>query len=307
MVNMRLVFLGTSAAAPTADRGLSSIALSRGNELLLFDAGEGMQRNFIRARLGMNKKMKIFVTHMHADHCVGLLGLLQTMSLQGRQTCIDIYGQTQLAQFIKESARIINFLLTFDVNIHVIKREGPVVIENDYEVTCCAANHSVPAYAYCLKEFDRPGKFNVSEAKRLGIPEGKLYNELQHGRDIVFNGKIVKSSQTTGPPRCGRKIGISGDTRPTEKLQAFFKNCDLLVFESTFSSDDYPKAVESFHSTSAEAATLAKAAKVRKLFLTHFSSRYSKTLDLIKQAMKIHGNVEAAEDLRSFEIPYADN
>jgi ribonuclease Z len=304
---MRLVFLGTSAAAPTAERGLASIALSRGNELLLFDAGEGMQRNFIRAKLGMNRKMKIFVTHMHADHCVGLLGLLQTMSLQGRQTCIDIYGQTQLAQFIKESTRIINFLLTFDVNIHVIKGEGLVVKENDYEVTCCAANHSVPAYAYCLKEFDRPGKFNVREAKRLGIPVGKLYNELQHGRDIVFNGKIVKSSQITGPPRCGRKIGISGDTRPTEKLQAFFKKCDLLVFESTFGNDDYPKAIESFHSTSAEAATLAKAAEVRKLFLTHFSSRYSKTLDLINQAMKIHGNVEAAEDLRSFEIPYTDN
>src|SRR5919199_6493414 len=120
MVNMRLIFLGTSAAVPTVERGLSSIALARGNELLLFDAGEGMQRNFIRAGLGMNKKMKIFITHMHADHCVGLLGLLQTMSLQGREAPLDIYGQNKLADFLNENMRIINFGVTFDVTVHRI-------------------------------------------------------------------------------------------------------------------------------------------------------------------------------------------
>src|ERR671935_350614 len=120
MVNMRLIFLGTSAAVPTVERGLSSIALARGNELLLFDAGEGMQRNFIRAGLGMNRKMKIFISHMHADHCAGLLGLLQTMALQGREKSVDIYGEPRLEEFIKENIRIINFSLTFDINIHII-------------------------------------------------------------------------------------------------------------------------------------------------------------------------------------------
>jgi ribonuclease Z len=307
MVNMRLIFLGTSAAAPTPNRGLSSIALVRGCELILFDAGEGMQRNFIKAGLGMNRKMKIFITHMHADHCVGLLGLLQTMSLQGRQRHVDIYGQPQVAEFIKENMRIINFRLTFDINIHIINGEGTVVKEKDYQVSCSDAFHSVPAYSYCLTEFDRPGKFDIIEAKRLGIPEGELYRNLQEGNDIVVEGKTITSNQIIGPSRKGRKIGISGDTRPTDKLKSFFKDCDLLVFESTFSHDKYEQAIESFHSTAKEAASLANASSVRKLYLTHFSARYHETSKLVKEAAEMHRSVQAAEDLKIVEIPYEDD
>jgi ribonuclease Z len=307
MVNMRLIFLGTSAAAPTPNRGLSSIALVRGCELILFDAGEGMQRNFIKAGLGMNRKMKIFITHMHADHCVGLLGLLQTMSLQGRQRHVDIYGQPQVAEFIKENMRIINFRLTFDINIHIINGEGTVVKEKDYQVSCSDAFHSVPAYSYCLTEFDRPGKFDIIEAKRLGIPEGELYRKLQEGNDIVVEGKTITSNQIIGPSRKGRKIGISGDTRPTDKLKSFFKDCDLLVFESTFSHDKYEQAIESFHSTAKEAASLANASPVRKLYLTHFSARYHETSKLVKEAAEMHRSVQAAEDLKIVEIPYEDD
>jgi ribonuclease Z len=306
MVNMRLIFLGTSAAVPTVERGLSSIALARGNELLLFDAGEGMQRNFIRAGLGMNKKMKILITHMHADHCVGLLGLLQTMSLQGRESALDIYGQNKLADFLNENIRIMNINLTFKINIHIINREGVIVKENDYQISCCDAYHSVPAYSYCIEEFNRHGTFNIEEAKRLGIPEGELYGKLQQGKDIIHNGKIIKSTQIVGPPRSGRKIGISGDTRPTDKLKDFFKDCDLLVFESTFSHDRYESAIESFHCTAKEAAMLAKKAGVRKLLLSHFSARYNTTSQLISEANSVHGNVEAAEDLKVIEIPYTD-
>ncbi|MEP0825715.1 MAG: MBL fold metallo-hydrolase, partial [Nitrososphaera sp.] len=194
MANMQLVFLGTSSAAPTAERGLSSLAILRGGELLLFDAGEGMQRNFIKAGLGMNRKMKVFISHMHADHCVGLLGLLQTMALQGRERSVDIYGQPRVKEFLQENMRIINFGLTFDVNIHVINKGGLVVKEDEYQVTCCEALHSVPSYAYCLEEFDRPGKFNVVEAKRLGIPEGELYGKLQKGQEIVYKGKKISPS-----------------------------------------------------------------------------------------------------------------
>ncbi|MDQ3852764.1 MAG: MBL fold metallo-hydrolase, partial [Thermoproteota archaeon] len=151
---MQLVFLGTSSGVPTVQRGLSSIALIRGAELLLFDAGEGMQRNFIKAGLGMNKKMKIFVTHMHADHCVGLLGLLQTMELQGREKSIDIYGEPRLEEFLRENMRIIGFRLTFDIIVRKIENEGVIMRERDYQVSCCQALHSVPSFAYCLEEFD---------------------------------------------------------------------------------------------------------------------------------------------------------
>jgi ribonuclease Z len=304
MVDMQLVFLGTSSGAPTVQRGLSSIALIRGAELLLFDAGEGMQRNFIRAGLAMNKKMKIFITHMHADHCVGLLGLLQTMELQGREKSIDIYGEPRLEEFLRENMRIIGFRLTFDIIVRKIEKEGVIVRERDYQVSCCQAMHSVPSFAYCLEEFDRPGVFNVAEARRLGIPEGDLYSKLQRGEDIVYGGQTIRSSQIVGRPRKGRKIGISGDTRPTDRLARFFKDCDLLIFESTYSQDKQEKAIENGHCTAAEAATIAKKADVDKLLLTHFSARYDETSLLVKEASAIHYNVEAAEDLKVVRVSY---
>lgn len=299
-----MIFLGTSSAAPTPERGLSSLAIMRDGELLLFDAGEGMQRNFIKAGLGMNRKMKVFVTHMHSDHCVGLLGLLQTMSLQGREKRLDIYGQPKLKEFLLENMRIINFGLTFDVAIHTIEDEGIVVQEKDYLVTCCTAKHSVPALSFRLDELDRPGEFNVKLVKKLGVPEGELYGQLQRGHDIKHEGKIIRSADVVGAPRPGRKIGISGDTRPTEKLVKFFSGCDVLVFESTYSHDKLAKALETLHSTATEAAKLAKKAGAKKLFLTHFSARYDETSELVKEASAIHVNVEAAEDLKAVDIPY---
>jgi ribonuclease Z len=304
MVDMRLVFLGTSSAVPTTSRGLSSIALIRGAEVLLFDAGEGMQRNFIKAGLGINRKMKIFITHMHADHCVGLLGLLQTMGLQGREKSVYIYGEPRLEEFLRENMRIINFRLTFDIIVHKIDKGGVVVKEKDYQISCCETVHSVPSFAYCLEEFDRPGTFNISEAKRLRIPEGELYGRLQHGQNVIYGGKMIKSTHVVGPPRRGRKIGISGDTRPTDKLARFFKDCDVLVFESTYGHDKQEKAIENGHSTAAEAATIAKKAEVDKLLLTHFSARYDETSILEKEASAIHSNVEAAEDLKVVKISY---
>ena len=304
MVDMQLVFLGTSSGAPTVRRGLSSVVLVRGGELLLFDTGEGMQRNFIRAGLGMNRKMKIFITHMHADHCIGLLGLLQTMDLQGREKCVDIYGEPRVEEFLRENMRIINFRLTFDITVRKIEKDCVIVRERDYQVSCCEALHSVPSLAYCVEEFDRPGIFNVMEAKRLGIPEGNLYSKLQHGEDITYQGKLIRASHIVGPARRGRKIGISGDTRPTDKLARFFRECDVLVFESTYSHDKLEKAIENGHSTAAEAAMIAKESKVNKLILTHFSARYDDTSQLVNEAQLIHDNVEAAEDLKVFKIPY---
>ena len=202
--------------------------------------------------------------------------------------------------------RIINFGLSFEVNIHVIDQDGVVTKEKDYEVRCCSAKHSIPSFAFCLHEYDRPGRFSLEAARKLGLPEGELYGKLQHGQDVSHGGKLLKSSQVVGPLRKGRKIGISGDTRPTEELIDFFKACDVLVFESTYSEDKKQKAIENWHSTAAEAATVAKNAAVRKLILTHFSARYDETSILVKEASSIHGDVEAADDLKSYAIPYID-
>lgn len=303
-MDLRIVFLGTSAATPTDERGLSSIAIARGNEILLFDAGEGMQRNFARSSLRMNSKMKVFITHMHADHSLGILGLLQTLSLNGRTLPIDIYGEPRLAEFIRYSMRLIGFGLSFDVNLHSIEGEGLLAREDEYVVTCCEADHNVTAYSFCLTELERPGIFDIKRAIQLGIPEGKLYKQLQSGMDIVVNGHMVRSSDVVGPCRPGRKIGISGDTRPTEKLSKFFENCDLLIFESTYAEDLRHKAVENFHSTAVEAAKLASKSGVRKLVLTHFSTRYRQSKQLLEEARLIHENVDDAHDLKIIHLPY---
>ena len=303
---MKIVFLGTSAAIPTEKRCLSSIVVKRGGELLIFDAGEGMQKNFLQAKLGINKKMKIFITHMHIDHCLGLIGFFQTMSLLGRTKKIDIYGEPRLREFIHENFRIINIGLAFEIVIHVIDKEGVIASEDDYQISCCKADHSIPAYSFCITEDPRPGVFNVEKASKLSIPEGDLYRRLQHGEDILVDGKLIKSNEVVGPNRKGRKIGISGDTRPSPELRDFFNSCDILIFESTYNHDYQTKAIETFHSTSTEAALLAKESHCNKLILTHFSSRYDDPNLLLDEARTIHRNVDLAEDMKIFYVPYTE-
>lgn len=303
---MKIVFLGTSAAIPTQNRGLSSIVIKRAGELLIFDVGEGMQKNFLQAKLGVNKKTKVFVTHLHIDHCLGLLGLFQTMSLLGRTRKIDIYGEPRLREFINENFRIINIALSFEIVIHVIDKEGVIATEDDYQISCCKADHSVPAFSYCIKEHPRLGVFNIKKAIELSIPKGNLYRRLQNGEDVVVQGKLIKSNQIVGPKRKGRKIGISGDTRPSSKLRNFFDSCDILIFESTYIHEYQRKAIDTFHSTSTEAALLAKESNCNKLLLTHFSSRYNDPTILLDEARTIHNNVDLAEDMKTFYIPYVE-
>ncbi|MDX1373427.1 MAG: ribonuclease Z [Nitrososphaeraceae archaeon] len=303
---MKLIFLGTAGAVPTENRGLSSVAVVRGSEILIFDTGEGMQMRFIKSNLGMNKKMKIFITHMHGDHCIGLLGLLQTLSIMGRQKDIDIYGEPNLRKFIIQNIKIINFKLNYRIIIHSVTKEGIIVKEKEYKIACCLAEHSKLNYSFCLEEFNRPGIFYVEKVKSLGVPEGKKYSYLQHGRDIIFKGKKLISREFTGLPRPGRKIGISGDTRPTSKLEKFFNNCDILVFEATFSHKQMEKAKKSYHSTATEAAILAKRSNSKKLILTHFSARYKKTEDMELEAKEFFENVFIANDLDMIAVPYSN-
>jgi len=298
---MKLVYLGTSAAAPTPERSLTCICLVRENEVLMFDAGEGAQVAYLKAGLPWNKKMKIFVTHLHGDHCLGILGLLQTMSMQKRTESLEIYGPEGIEEFITANIKVLNFGLPFPVFITIVE-EGNVVNEKKYQVNCCEAQHGIPAFSYCFEENERSGIFYPEKAKKLGIPEGKLWQELQNGNSIEIDGKKINSSQVTGEKRPGKKIGISGDTRPTEKLQNFFTNSDYLSFDCTFAFDLKDRAVETNHSTAKEAAELAMKSSVKNLILTHFSARYSDESVLLDEAKQIHESVIAAKDLLEIEI-----
>ena len=298
---MKLVFLGTSAVQPTENRGMTCICLVLEKEIIMFDAGEGAQVAFHKAKLGWNKKMKILVTHLHGDHCVGILGLLQTMSLQSRTEQVEIYGPKGIEDFLIENLKILNFGLTFPLKIATIK-EGLVLDDPTYTVTACEAMHSIPAYSYVLQEKEKPGKFYPEKAKALGIPEGKLWHELQSGKEIKVDEKTIKPSDVMGEKRPGKKIGVSGDTRPTKKLEEFFRDCDYLTFDSSYADELKDKAQDYCHSTSKEAAQLASNANVTNLILTHFSTRYDDTEPLVKEAKTIHDSVVAAVDLLEIEI-----
>ena len=298
---MKLVFLGTSAAQPTENRGMTCICLVLEKEILMFDAGEGAQVSYLKSKLGWNKKMKIFITHLHGDHVVGILGLLQTMSLQNRTEPMEIYGPKGIEDFMASNLKVLNFGLTFPVRIMMIE-EGLILDEESYSIHCCEAEHSVPAFSYLFCEKDRPGRFYPEKAKSLGVAEGKLWHELQSGNEVNIGDKTIKPSDVMGEKRPGRKIGMSGDTRPTKKLEEFFKDCNYITFDSTYSDELKEKARENFHSTAREAAELAKKAGVSNLILTHFSARYDDAEVLVKEAQTIHGSVIAARDLLEIEI-----
>jgi len=298
---MKLVFLGTSAAQPTEKRGLSCICLEREGEILMFDAGEAAQISYMKSGLGWNKKMKLLVTHLHGDHCVGILGLLQTMSMQNRTEALEIFGPNGIEEFIAANIKVLNFGLSFPVLINIIK-EGKVYEDKKFSIYVCKANHSVTAFSYLFIEKDKPGRFNIDKAKKLGIPEGELWHKLQNGNQIEINGKIILPDQVLGEKRSGKKIGISGDTMPSKELEKFFEGCDYLVFDSTFLDEEKQRAQETCHSTAKQAATIAKSAKVKNLILTHFSARYKDEVGHFEEAEKIHDSVVTARDLLEVEI-----
>ena len=293
---MKLVFLGTSAAQPTEKRGLSCICLEREGEILMFDAGESAQISYMKSGLGWNKKMKLFVTHLHGDHCVGILGLLQTMSMQNRTESLEIFGPKGIDEFLAANIKILNFGLSFSILITIVN-EGTIYENNKFLIHATKANHSITAFSYLFEEKDKPGKFNVEKAKELGIPEGELWNKLQNGEDITNNEKIIKPEQVLGKKRSGKKIGISGDTMPTKELEEFFRECDYLVFDSTFLDEEKQKAQDTCHSTAKQAAELGKNANVKNLILTHFSARYKDEIGHKTEAEQIHNSVITAKDL----------
>ena len=298
---MKIVFLGTSAAQPTERRGLSCICLEKEGEILMFDAGEAAQISYMKSGLGWNKKMKLFVTHLHGDHCVGILGLLQTMTMRNRTEPLEVFGPSGIEEFIGANIKVLNFGLSFPVLITTIK-EGKIFEDNAFSIYACKANHSIVAYSYLFEEKDKPGRFSVKNANKLGIPEGELWKELQNGNEIKINDKIINPDQVLGEKREGKKVGFSGDTMPTKELEKFFEGCDFLVFDSTFLEEEKQKALDTCHSTAKQAATLAKNSNVKNLILTHFSARYKDEIQHLAEAGKIHNSVITAKDLLEIEI-----
>ena len=303
MVRLIVTFLGTSAAAPTAQRGLPAVAIKREGEVVLMDCGEGVQRRVLSESLGLGSDMTILITHLHGDHVTGLLGLLQTMSLAQRRKPLDVVGPEKLLRWLEVTAELLHIGLTFPIRFSPA-RSGVVLRTSAFRIRAARAAHSVEAFCYVVEELSRPGVFYPEKAKSAGVPEGKLWSRLQRGKSVTIGGRRIEPSQVTGPPRPGRKIGYSGDTRPSARLARFFSGCDLLIFDSTFRDSDREKAIERKHSTSLEAAELAKNAKVRQLALTHFSARYTRVSSLVREARRIFPETIAASDGLSIEVPY---
>ena len=279
------------------------MVLQREGELVILDSGEGVQRQFASLGLGLNRETTILITHLHGDHVAGLPGLLWTMALAQRTRPLTIVAPAALREWLDATAKILHLGLTFPLSF-VPARRGRVLRLHAFDILAEKASHSIESFAYVVEEKTRPGVFYPEKARRLGVPEGRLWSRLQKGRSVTVEGRTVRPSEVTGPPRPGRRVGYSGDTRPSKTLARFFRRCDLLVFDSTYTNADKAKAFEFKHSTSTEAAQLAKQARVRRLALTHFSARYQKTSALVREARVVFPAAVAAHDGMVLGVDY---
>jgi ribonuclease Z len=306
-MSLQLIFLGTAGGVPTPKRGLPAIVLRRKDEQLMFDCGEGAQRQMAIAKTGFHRITKVFITHMHGDHVLGLPGLLQTMAMLDRQRKLDVYGPKGIRAFLQGIRETVPFVLTFPIEIHEIEKEGLICKEKEYSVQATWSNHAVTSLAYAFAEEPRPGRFHPEKAKELGLEEGPLWSKLQQGHRIKLpSGKTVKPEDVMGRNRLGRKIVYVGDTRPFNGLAKFAAGADILIHDSTLDNELTERAKAYGHSTASQAARDAKKAKVKQLILTHISSRYSEPDILLKQAKKIFKNTLVAEDFMRKEIPFQD-
>jgi len=302
MTQLNIIFLGTGGSWPSVKRNVTSIAVKRASEVILFDCGEGTQRQFQKSSLSYMQISKIFITHFHGDHFLGLPGLIQTMQLNDRETPLHIYGPKGMDKLLQQLLSLGYFKPKYQVISHEID-EGEELKFDGYSVNVIRVNHGVPALAYSIVENMRPGKFNKPKALELGIPEGPLFNRLQKGETVTLkNGKKISPEMVLGPARKGRKIVFSGDTTPLEKMVKFASGADVLVHEATFDSELVDIAGDYGHTTSAQAAELAKKASVERLFLTHISPRYIDNKKIEKEAKEIFKNSFVPKDFEEIEI-----
>jgi ribonuclease Z len=299
---LRLTFLGTSAAQPTIGRNLSGLAVRREGELLLFDCGEGTQRQMIRFGTGFDLSA-IFFTHFHADHYLGAIGFLRTLSMQGREAPLDLYGPRPARRILDVMLFTGTDRLSFDVRIHELvpgesfRRAGAVI-------RSFATDHRIPSAGYALVEDDRPGRFHPERAAALGVPPGPLFGRLQRGEPVTVGGRVVRPDEVVDPSRRGRRLVVTGDTRPCAATVEAARGADLLVHDSTFGDAEGERAKETMHSTAREAGRIARQAGCARLVLTHLSTRYDHEPEtLAGQAREEFPAVSVAHDGLVLEVP----
>lgn len=300
---MQAVFLGTSGAVPTPERGLSATLVKRGSQRVLVDCGEGTQRQLMRAGIGINQIGWVALTHLHADHYLGLPGMLKTWELWGREEPVHIYGPKGLAAMVGLFKRIIG-MTSFPVEYHQVE-PGERVALDGWWMESLATDHRVASVGWLFQEPERPGRFDAATAQALGISPGPDFGALQHGQAVQGALGWVQPDQVLGPARAGRKVVVTGDTRPCPAVARAALGADLLVHDATFAEEAADRARETYHSTAAEAAQLAKDAGVKLLALTHISFRHS-ARELLAEARAISENVILPHDLDRIEIPFAE-
>ncbi|MFH1539570.1 MAG: ribonuclease Z [bacterium] len=301
---MRVIFLGSGGSLPTPRRNLPSVCLLREGEMMLFDCGEGTQTQIMRKGVGFGRLTRIFISHIHGDHLSGLIGLLMTLTLLGHEHSITIYGPPEVEDFIESLKRTIRLRCDFGLRFEAVK-PGVFVEEKEYTIEAAEVNHSVPTYAFALRERVRPGRFNLEKAKELGIPEGPLFSRLQQGESITLeSGRVVEPGEILGPARPGRGVVYVTDTLYTPSLADFCRGADLLMHEGMFTDEMEEEARYRKHCTASQAATLARAAEVKRLVLIHISPRYWRRKELRDEARRVFPDTDVAKDLMEIEVPY---
>ena len=302
MTQLSIIFLGTGGSWPTVKRNVASVSIKRGSEIILFDCGEGTQRQFQKSNLSYMQISKIFITHFHGDHFLGLPGLFQTMQLNDRDKPIHIYGPRGIIELVSQILSLGYFRPRYRIIAHEVSDKDSLDF-GEYAIYVLKVEHGIPALAYSIEEKMRPGIFNKPKALNLGIPEGPLFSKLQRGKTITLeDGREILPEMVLGPPRKGRKIVISGDTKPCKNIVKLSENADVLIHDSTFDSELEDIANEYGHATAFQSAQIAEKANVEKLFLTHISPRYLDYRILENDARKVFKNSFVPKDLQEVEV-----
>src|SRR5579859_3969075 len=297
-MDLSLFFAGTAGSIPTARRGLPAVLLRRGGDRILFDCGEGTQRQLVSS-VGLTELTEIFITHLHADHWLGLPGLLKTFDLRARDRPLAVYGPPGLRELVVLALRAAG-RVRYELQLTELAA-GDVLLRGGYAIAPVEVSHRTPAFGYVIYEDERPGVFDPEAATALGIVPGPEFGRLQRGESV----RGVRPDQVLGPARPGRKVVLSGDTRPCESLRIAAHEADVLVHEATFAAEEVERARETGHSTAAQAATLAAQAEVRMLALTHFSTRYPVSV-LRDEARAIFADTVLPRDFDTIEIPFPE-
>lgn len=305
---MKVTFLGTSGAVPTTERSTSALLVEREGDRLLFDCGEGTQRQMMRYGTGFDIG-HVFLTHVHGDHTFGLPGLTQTWDFNDRERPLAVHAPAGTRNEVERLLAVTGGSPSYPVRVRQVE-PGDVVLDREaYEVRAFAVEHDTRAVGYALVESERKGRFDREKAEEeLGIPPGPKYSKLHAGEPVEHGGRTVQPEEVVGPSRPGRRFVYTGDTRPVDTTVGAATDADLLVHDGTFADEHRERALASAHSTAREAASIAREAGARRLALTHISTRYAGRADLLaSEAREVFAETFVAEDGMTVEIPFPDS